>query len=91
MGLEKMRFKNREGSKERKHYPYAHEAKVNISLHSIKQGHTIGLTIVTKVLGLYHIHGGILLLIWWSTRKLSDGRLHDICSSFINKVIFTGV
>ena len=69
MGLEKMRFKNREGSKERKHYPYAHEAKVNISLHSIKQGHTIGLTIA-KVLGLLYLHGGLLLLMGWSTRNI---------------------
>ena len=29
----------------RKHYPYAHEAKANKSLHSIKQRHTIDLTI----------------------------------------------
>ena len=47
-----MRFKNREGSKE-KHYPYAHEAKANNSLHSIKQGHAIDLTIA-KVLGLLY-------------------------------------
>ena len=43
-GLEKMRFKNRGGLK-RKHYPYAHEAKADNSLHSIKQRHTIDLTI----------------------------------------------
>ena len=58
MGLEKMRFKNRGGLK-RTHYPYAHEAKADNSLHSIKQGHTIGLTIA-KVLGL-------LLYTWGKT------------------------
>ena len=57
MGLEKMRFKNREGSKE-KHYPHAHEAKSNNSLHSIKQGHTIDLTIA-KVLDY--------IFTWWTT------------------------
>ena len=46
-GLEKMRYKNRGGIK-RKHYPYAHEAKTNNSLHSIKQRHTIDLSTVTK-------------------------------------------
>ena len=40
-----MRFKNRGGLK-RKHYPYAHEAKANNSLHSNKQTrHSIDLTI----------------------------------------------
>ena len=64
-GLEKMRYKNREGLK-RKHYPYAHEAKANNSLQSIKPRHTIDLSIA-KVLGL--LNGGKLLLIWWSTRN----------------------
>ena len=30
----------------------------------------IGLTIVTKVLGLYYLQGGILLLMWWSTKNI---------------------
>ena len=68
MGLEKMRFKNRGGLK-RKHYPYAYEEKSNNSLHSIKQGHTIGL-IIAKVLALLNLHGGILLLMRCSTRNI---------------------
>ena len=73
MGLENMRFKNTEGSKE-KHYPYAHEAKANNSLHSIKQGRTTGLTIA-KVLGLLYLHGGLLLLLGWlSVSKPADLR-----------------
>ena len=68
VGLEKMRYKNRGGLK-RKHYPYAHEAKANNSLHSIKQGHTIDLSIA-KVLGLLYLHGGLLLLMRWSTRNI---------------------
>ena len=68
-GLEKMRYKNRGGIK-RKHYPYAHEAKANNSLQSSKQRHTIDLTIVTKVLGLLYLHGGLLLLMRWSTRNI---------------------
>ena len=67
-GLEKMRCKNRGGLK-RKHYPYAHEVKANNSLQSIKQGHTIDLSI-TKVLGILHLHGGLLLLMRWSTRNI---------------------
>ena len=67
-GLEKMRYKNRGGLK-RKHYPYAHEAKANNSLQSIKQGHTIDLSIA-KVLGLLYLHGGLLLLLGWSTRNI---------------------
>ena len=53
-----MRFKNRGGLK-RKQYPYAHEAKANNSLHSIKQGHTIDLTIA-KVLQT-------TVFTWWTT------------------------
>ena len=53
-----MRFKNRGGLK-RKHYTYAHEAKANNSLHSIKQGHTIDLTIA-KVLRT-------TVFTWWTT------------------------
>ena len=47
----------------RKHYPYAHETNTIISHQSIQTRAYNGLTIVTKVFGLYYIHGGILLLI----------------------------
>ena len=67
-GLEKMRYKNRGGLK-RKHYPYAHEAKTNNSLQSIKPRHTIDL-FIAKVLGLLYLHGGLLLLRRWSTRNI---------------------
>ena len=67
-GLEEMRYKNRGGLK-RKHYPYAHEAKANSSLQSIKQGHTIDLTIA-KVLGLLYLHGELLLLMRWSAKNI---------------------
>ena len=59
-GLEKMRIKNR-GGLERKHYPYAHEAKAHNSLQSIKQGLTNGLTI-SKVLD-YNVYMGEILLL----------------------------
>ena len=42
----------------RRHYPYAHETNTIISIQSIQTRAYIGLTIVTKVLGLYDIHGG---------------------------------
>ena len=59
-----------EGGLKSRHYPYAHEAKTNNSLQSIKQGHTIDLTIA-KVLGLLYLHGGLLLLLMgWSTRNI---------------------
>ena len=70
MGLEKMRKHSRMRSRGET-LPYAHEKNTNISLNQIKQGHTIGLTVITKVLGLYYIDGGILLLLWWSTRKIA--------------------
>ena len=59
-GLEEKRIKNRGGLKG-KHYLNAHEQMHTKSLHSIKQGLTIGLTIA-KVLELLCLHGGILLL-----------------------------
>ena len=44
----------------RKYYPYADE--------------TNDLTIVTKVLGLYNIHDGILLLMWWFSRNIDRSK-----------------
>ena len=38
-------------------------------IQSIKQGNTIDLTIA-EVLGLLYLHGGLLLLIWWSTKNI---------------------
>ena len=43
----------------RKHYPYAHEAKANNSLHSIKQGHTIDLSIAKSA--------RTTIFTWWTT------------------------
>ena len=58
-GLEKMSFKNRGGLK-RKHYPYAHEAKANNSLHSINQ---------TKAYNRsnYRKSARTTIFTWWTT------------------------
>ena len=73
LGLEKVRKQSRMRSRG-KHYLYAHETNTNI--HSINQtrAYNRSRTIVTKMLGLYYIHGGILLLIWWSTRKIDQSK-----------------
>ena len=69
MGLEKMRKQSRMGSRGET-LPICTWEKHNHITSINSQGHTIGLTVITKVLGLYYIHGGILLLLWWTTRKI---------------------
>ena len=58
MGLEKMRKQNRMRAKgENTSHMHMRQTQ-SYHFNQFKQGHTIGLTIVTKELGLYYIHGG---------------------------------
>ena len=63
--------------------------KQTISLQSKQTRAYNGLTIITKVLGLYYIHGEYYYCYGGRLEKLIGQKLHDICSSFINKVIIT--